>query len=223
MRHEQRMPNRKMKPDLEIRTASNAKFLPYNTGNEPLPLPEYGRSIQQMVDYCVMIPDREERTACAYTIVDVMRTLFPKALTDKKDDSKFWDHLNIMARFELDIDFPCPVTGPEDFNIKPDKIPYTTGRISLRHYGKAVEQMIDKAKDMPEGAERDEVISLIANQMKKLLHARSPESADDRRVFHDLERMSDGKIILNEEHDRMPDYVDFDDPQKQKGKKKKQQ
>ena len=50
-------------------------MLDYNTQNRQLALPEYGRNIQQMVDFCVTIPDREERTRCAYTIIDVMRNL----------------------------------------------------------------------------------------------------------------------------------------------------
>ena len=35
-------------------------------------LPEYGRNIQNMVDYCVTIQDREERKRCANTIINIM-------------------------------------------------------------------------------------------------------------------------------------------------------
>ena len=37
-------------------------MLDYNTQLKKLALPEYGRNIQQMVDYCCKIEDREERT-----------------------------------------------------------------------------------------------------------------------------------------------------------------
>ena len=50
----------------------------YNSQQKKLVLPEYGRNVQQMVDYCVEIPDREERTRCAYTIVQIMGNLFPQ-------------------------------------------------------------------------------------------------------------------------------------------------
>ena len=43
----------------EILSENSFKFIPYNTGMPHLPLPEYGRNIQNMVDYCVGIPDRE--------------------------------------------------------------------------------------------------------------------------------------------------------------------
>ena len=33
----------------------------YNTQQKQLILPEYGRNIQNMVDYCVSLPDRDER------------------------------------------------------------------------------------------------------------------------------------------------------------------
>ena len=33
----------------------------YNTEEKKLVMPEYGRNIQNMVDYCVAIEDREER------------------------------------------------------------------------------------------------------------------------------------------------------------------
>ena len=37
------------------------KGLDYNTQRERLVLPEYGREVQQMVDYCVSLKSRAER------------------------------------------------------------------------------------------------------------------------------------------------------------------
>ena len=44
----------------------------YNTKEKKLALPEYGRNIQNMVDYCVTIQDREERKRCADSIINIM-------------------------------------------------------------------------------------------------------------------------------------------------------
>ncbi len=52
-------------------------MIPYNTDLKPITLPEFGRNVQGMVDYCVSIPDREERTKCAFAIADIMANLFP--------------------------------------------------------------------------------------------------------------------------------------------------
>ena len=40
----------------------------YNTQREKMPMPEYGRAVQEMVEYAVTIPDRAERQRCANTI-----------------------------------------------------------------------------------------------------------------------------------------------------------
>ena len=62
-------------------------------------LPEYGRNIQNMVDYCVTIQDREERKRCANTIINIMGNMFPH-LRDVNDFKHIlWDHLAIMADF----------------------------------------------------------------------------------------------------------------------------
>ena len=49
----------------------------YNTQLKKLTLPEYGRNIQNMVDYCLAIPDRNERKRCADTIINIMGNMFP--------------------------------------------------------------------------------------------------------------------------------------------------
>ena len=51
-------------------------MLTYNSQLKKLVLPEYGRNIQQMVDYCCTIEDREERNKCAYSIINTMSNMF---------------------------------------------------------------------------------------------------------------------------------------------------
>lgn len=204
--------------------SDNYKFLPYNTGMPVLLLPEYGRTIQNMVDYCVEIEDKEERTSCAYAIVNVMKKLFPSHIGEHGDLKKFWDHLNIMSRFELDIDFPCEVVTAESVNVKPSPIPYSKGQIRFRHYGRSLENMIKTVSEMEDGKEKDDLISMIAHQMKKLLLTHNPEGVDNARVLRDLYDYSEGKInldpatyILHEFHDITPVPV-----KSKRGRRKKQ-
>lgn len=49
----------------------------YNTQQKRMPLPEYGRSIQSMVDFALTIQDRSERQRCANTIINIMGNMFP--------------------------------------------------------------------------------------------------------------------------------------------------
>lgn len=107
-------------------------MVPYNTQLLPLKLPEYGRNIHQMIDYCVHIPDREERTRCAYTIAHIMESLFPELVTGVDGSRKVWDHINIIADFKLDIDFPCEVSSAEEMHPRPNKISYGGKRIAHR-------------------------------------------------------------------------------------------
>ena len=107
----------------------------YNTQQRKLPLPEYGRSVQNMVDHCLTIADREERQRCANTIINIMGGMFP-ALRDMEDfHHKLWDHLAIMADFKLDIDYPVEIVKKESLEIAPDRIPYSQSKIRYRHYG----------------------------------------------------------------------------------------
>ncbi len=171
----------------------------YNTQEKRLALPEYGRNIQRMVDYCLTIEDREERKRCANTIINVMGNMFPH-LRDVNDFKHIlWDHLAIMSDFKLDIDYPYEVVQKENLYSRPPRLPYNNSRIRYRHYGKMLERMIQKATEYPQGAERDQLIRLLATQMKKSFLTWNKESVDDRKIFKDLAEFSHGQIVLHEE------------------------
>lgn len=193
-------------------------MLNYNTRLKQLVLPEYGRNIQRMVDYCLSIEDRDERTVCAHTIVRSMGNLFPE-LRAPENEHKLWDHLMIMSDFKLDIDFPCPVISEADLATTPEKVDYQSGAIRYRHYGKLIQQMIDKASQMEPGEERDEVILLLANHMKKQMLAVNADGVDDLKIFKDLAEMSHGAIRLDAETTRLHEFKEI--PTAATGKKKK--
>lgn len=169
-------------------------MIEYNTQLKRLVMPEYGRNVQQMVDHCLTIEDRNERTRCANTIIDIMGNLFPH-LRDVDDfKHKLWDHLAIMSGFELDIDYPCEIIRKENLYTRPERVPYTLSPIRYRHYGKTLESMIKKVGDFPEGPERDQLISLLANHMKKSFLTWNKEVVDDEKIFKDLCEYTRGEI-----------------------------
>ena len=181
----------------------------YNTQQKKLIMPEYGRNVQQMIDHCVSIEDREERTRCANTIINIMGNLFPH-LRDVDDfKHKLWDHLAIMADFKLDIDYPYEIIRKENLRTKPDRIPYTLTPIRYRHYGKTLERMIKKCEDYPDGPERDQLISLLANHMKKSFLTWNKEVVDDDKIFKDLREYSHGRIDLSPETFRLKESKEF--------------
>lgn len=195
-------------------------MLPYNTDMEPMLLPEFGRHLQGLVDYCVAIPDRDERTACAYAIADTMASMFPDLVGDGRDYSQIWNQLNIMSRFELDIDFPCEVISAEKMNPKPEKLKYSNPEIRFRHYGKNIEKMIEVVANIEEGEERDLLISMIAHHMKKLMLQHNREGADDAKILRDLALFSGGKIDLDPNTYHLQEIRDIT-PQQSGGKKKR--
>ena len=196
-------------------------MLPYNTDMEPVLLPEYGRHLQGLVDYCVGIPDREERTVCAYAIADTMAGMFPELLGINKDYSKIWEQINIMSRFELDIDFPCEVITAEKMNPTPEKLPYTSSAMRFRHYGKNIEQMISTVADLEEGEEKEVLISMLAHHMKKLMLQHNKEGVDDAKILRDLALYSGGKINLDPSTYLLHEYREAPQPQRANNKRKK--
>jgi hypothetical protein len=181
----------------------------YNTQVKGLALPEYGRNIQNMVDYCVSIPDREERSTCANAIINIMGNMFPH-LRDVNDFKHIlWDHLAIMSDFALDIDYPYEVIKRENLYIKPDKLPYPKGKIVYKHYGKNLENMIRKATKYEEGEEKEQLIGLLANHMKKSFLTWNQEVVDDRKIFDDLELLSKGTIVLDEDQHKLTESKDI--------------
>ena len=173
------------------------KGLDYNTKRETLLLPEYGREIQRMVDYAIGCPTRDERNACANTIVRMMGTKVPNATETNDGVRALWDHLYIMGRGQLDIDWPYDMSEAVKITQKPQPMPIRKNHVKLRHYGHLVEECFDILKNMPNGRERDKLIYLTANQMKRDLAIWGRGTMDDERVADDLARFTDGCVQLD--------------------------
>lgn len=194
--------------------------LDYNTTREKLVLPEYGREIQQMVDYCVELEDRKERQRCAESIIKIMDRMFPENRGLENHEQKLWDHLAIMSNFQLDIDYPFDVSNAAKIAKKPETVEYPNLRIPVRHYGAMLFEIFEKLKHMEPGKERDELVKLTANQMHRNLMQWSHGSSDGEKVASDLARFTDGKIQLDLNTFKFERIVDREQPQGRNGKRK---
>lgn len=194
----------------------------YNTKLTKLPLPEYGRNIQKMVDHCMTITDRNERNICAQTIINTMANLFPQL--KEMDDFKhiLWDHIAIMSNFSLDIDYPFEVIKKEKLTTEPGKIEYSSpAKIKFMHYGKLTHELIEKASTMEEGEELSQLELMIANYMKRSYTNFNKEGVDDMKIFDDLEYLSKGKIRLHEKNVKLAEFKAETKSTSSKKKKKK--
>lgn len=195
-------------------------MLTYNSQLKKLALPEYGRNIQQMVDYCCTIEDREERNKCARSIINTMSNLFPQLKQESDYQHKLWDHLAIMSNFTLDIDYPYEVVKPENLETNPVPIKYKHEDIKMRHYGKIVDKMIQRACEYPDGEEKEALVMLIANHMKKLIYQISNEDVEDAKIFKDLEYFSKSQIVIDPATHKLHEFK-LAPAQQQSSKKKK--
>ena len=124
-----------------------------------------------------------------------------------------------MSHRELDIDWPYDVSEADKILSKPQPMKLPDNKIKLRHYGHLVEELPERLKEMPAGEERDELVKITANQMKRDLAMWGHGSMDDERVANDLARFTDGVIQLDLNHFRF-DKVVMTEEVKSKKKKK---
>lgn len=195
------------------------KGLDYNTQRERLVLPEYGREVQQMVDYCVSLKSRAERQRCANTIIAVMERMMPHTYENKDYRQKLWNHLALMSGFQLDIDYPCDITEAQKMLQKPAPMRYPMKRIPVRHYGNMMFEVFELLKNLPNGAERTELTRLAANQMKRDLVLWGHGSSDDEKVASDLANFTDGKVQLDLDSFKF-DKIEVKEQERRRGRRK---
>ncbi len=170
----------------------------YNTERSQLVIAEYGRNIQKMIDHVITIEDREKRTKSANIIVNIMAQMNPQIRENEDYMHKLWDHLHYIANFKLDVDSPYPPPSKDTFQKKPEPIPYSDNEITFRHYGKYVEKIIAKISEMEDGDEKDYLIKIIANHLKKSYLSWNRDSVNDETIFKHLEKLSGGRLKLTE-------------------------
>jgi len=170
-------------------------------------MPEYGRNIQKMVDHMAALKDRDERNRAAKTLIDIMGNLQPH-LRDVADfKHKLWDHLAIMADFKLDIDYPYNPPSPSMLHERPNRVPYNQHQMKYRHYGYNVGEMITEATKFEEGPDKEYLIEMLANHMKKSYLTWNKDSVSDDKIMKDLYELSYGKI--NKQEMQLADTKNF--------------
>lgn len=171
----------------------------YNTQRKKLAIPEYGRNIQGLVDYAMTIEVREKRNSFVNIIINAMAQVNPSVKETSNYKHKLWDHLFIMSDYKLDVDSPFPKPIPEEVESKPERLSYKSSFIRFRPYGKIIENMIDKIIDMPEGEEKNTLIEMIAQHLKKSYLQWNVSSCDDEMILSHFEQLSHGKLKLHED------------------------
>ena len=178
-------------------------------------LPEYGRNVQKMIEHIKSIKDPEERNQAARTIIQIMGNLNPNLMEVTDFRHKLWDHLMIIADFDLNVDSPYPAPDQGKLTAKPNKVPYHNGDVKYAHYGRIVPAMIEEAAKMDDGEEKDYLTGLILNQMKKDYLTWNKAQVADEIIIRDMIAISGDRLKVPENF-RMPDVRDLLAPPKSK-------
>ena len=168
----------------------------YNTQRTHLNLPEYGRLTQQLVERCKELETKEERNEMSVAIVDFMGQRNPQLRDEDNYKHKLWDHLYILAGYDLDVDSPYPFPTPEEMMVKPNKMEYPKLQGDFKFYGKSILQLIEKAIVLEEGDEKEALIGVIANNMKKSYNVYNKEHVTDDVIFRHLKELSENRLDL---------------------------
>ena len=172
--------------------------LDYNTQRERLAMPEYGRNVLKMVEQMKEIPDKAARTEQARAIVKTMELLNPQVRQLDNYTHKLWDHLYMIAGFDLDIDSPWPCPVQEEFLTRPVPLPMKGEKIKASHYGRNIEKIIDLLAEEPDGEAKTEMIRNLAIYMRQQYLIWNKDSVADETIFKDLERLSEGRVKVPE-------------------------
>ncbi len=171
----------------------------YNTNRKKMYLPEYGRNIQELVDKAKAIEDKEKQKEFVLAIINIMGNMNPHLRDINDFKHKLWDHLAVMSNFELNIDSPYPVPTKENFETRPKQVPYNRKPIKYRYFGKVIKQLIDKAIEYPEGDEKNLLIKVIMNHMKKSYIMWNKDVVTDDIIFSAINELSNGKLVINKD------------------------
>lgn len=170
----------------------------YNTQRKKLLMPEYGRNVQRMVEYVKGIPDKEKRNEQIKAVVNVMGTLNPQLRDIEDFKHKLWDHVQIIADFDIDIDSPYEIPTRDIITSKPDPMTLHQAPIAARHYGRNIQNMIKIIAAKEDDEVKDAMIKALASYMRQQYLIWNKDSVSEETIFNDIRTLSEGRLIVPE-------------------------
>ena len=167
------------------------------TFKQELLLREYGRNVQDLVNYISKVEDRSERTRLSQLLINLMAKLNPQLRDTQDYQQKLWNHLFVMSGSTLDVDAPYPLSAMEYLNDKPQPMDYATQTPAFKHYGTNVELLIKKATELEDEKEREAAIISIGKLMKTLYKSYNKDSITDDVILNDIRQLSNGKLNMD--------------------------
>lgn len=176
----------------------------YNTRHRDIRIQEYGRHVQNMVDYATTIEDDEERQHVAEAIVDIIINMTDPGNKNSDSLAKAWKHIFFMSEDQLNVKIPegVEVSETKDLFIH-EPLEYPQMDIDFKHYGLNVQKMLRKAQEMENPEHRETYVRIIGSYMKMAYRTWHKEQfVNDETIKNDIEAMTKGNIkaVLEDAH-----------------------
>ncbi|MFT4202622.1 MAG: DUF4290 domain-containing protein [Chitinophagaceae bacterium] len=186
----------------------------YNTTRTPLTIREYGRHIQKMVDYLLVIEDAAKRQEQAEILIELMGFLNPHLKNVEDFRHKLWDHLFYMSDFRLQVESPYPIPTREEYNEKPAPLAYPQHKPKYAHLGRNLELLIAKAKEESDTEKKEYLVNNILYYIKLAYSNWHKEYTSDEAIANELRTISGGALSVDE----VPQFKYKPDPDKEDGR-----
>lgn len=160
-------------------------------------LPEYGRNVQKMVHFLSSIEDRSERNRQAQIVIATMANVYPQRRDTQEFRNMLYDHLFMIADYDLDIDCPFEKPNPDQFSPVPARVPYTQHYIVQKQYGATVPRLAKQLSASPDDEARRVSAVSLARFMRQKSYDYNREFPSDDLIISDLYDMTDGVIRLD--------------------------
>ncbi len=86
----------------------------------------------------------------------------------------------------------------EVLEAKPKPLAYPKGKIKFGHYGEIVQDLIEAAKKIEDAEEKDALVLMCINLMKKHYVNWNRDTVEDEVILKDFEKLSKGELQLKD-------------------------
>ena len=166
----------------------------YNTTRNHLTIKEYGRHIQKMIEYIKTIDDPERRQRNAFAVIELMGILNPHLKNVEDFRHKLWDHLFLIADFDLEVKSPYPIPTRETLKPGPMALKYPKRYPKFSHLGKNLETVMNKAIDETNPVKKEGLANAVAYYMKLAYNNWHKEVVHDDAIQSELSVLSKGQL-----------------------------
>ena len=172
----------------------------YNSDRTELIISEYGRHVQNLINYAITIEDKEKRQVFAERIILLMHQMQPNNKNTSDYQEKLWKHMFRIADYKLEVEAPEGINpSPEDVVKKPEKLKYPSGVAKYRHYGNNVHKLVKKAIELEDEDKKKAFTNVIGSYMKLAYRNWNQDHyVNDEVIKQELIRICNNELPIDE-------------------------